>query len=126
MKKLLILLVFLFGCGLSRQSLAQCYGCNVYSGAGYYGYGYYPYYASLDTKIAYGIDSFFYALQDVTNAVAENRAIEADTLARRNQLENNKTIQNYYTNGIPAFAPVAPDGKPRSPKITWRDVEDIH
>lgn len=118
MKKLLILLTFLLGLGLVTELRAQCYGCSIYGG------GYYPWGWNYSTA-AFAVDQGFATLQNTWTAIEQTQALENHIQVRRNNLENYKSVQAYYTTGIPAFAPVSPEGKPRSPKITWQDVESI-
>jgi len=127
--KLLILIsflsVFLFG----SEARSQCY-YNCYYGGGYAGASLsYPFYgAGLGwnaTTGVWAVNQAINVIQDTWTMIERDRAIEAELQARRNNLENYKSVQRYYTEGIPAFAPVAPNGKPRSPKITWQDVESI-
>ena len=104
----------------SGELKAQYYG-------GYgYGYGGYPYPWGWNySTAAFAVDQGFATLQSTWTAVEQTQALENQIQIRRNNLENYKSVQRYYTEGIPAFAPVAPDGKPRNPKITWQDVESI-
>ena len=105
--------------GLGGELRAQYYG---------YGYGgsYYPYPWGWNySTAAFAVDQGFAALQNTWTAVEQTNALEKQIQIRRNNLENYKSVQRYYQEGIPAFAPVAPDGKPRNPKITWQDVESI-
>ncbi|MCE9624534.1 MAG: hypothetical protein K8R69_03630 [Deltaproteobacteria bacterium] len=118
MKKYLILLSFFAVFGLASQAKAQCYGCNIYGG------GYYPWGFNYSTA-AFAVDQGFATLQATWTAIEQTQALEKQIEIRRNNLENFKSVQAYYTTGIPAFAPVSPEGKPRSPKITWQDVESI-
>jgi len=119
-KKYLILLAFFVAFGLASQAKAQCYGCNIYGG------GYYPYPWGFNySTAAFAVDQGFAALQQTWTALEQTKALENEIKVRRNNLENYKSVQAYYTTGIPAFAPVSPEGKPRSPKITWQDVESI-
>ncbi|HCU25549.1 MAG TPA: hypothetical protein DF383_11090 [Deltaproteobacteria bacterium] len=120
MNKLLILFIFLSSFGLASTVRANCYS-NCFYGVGYYG-------SSLAWNESTGIWAVNQAvgvIQDVWTAVEQGKALEAELQARRNNLENYKSVQRYYTEGIPAFSPVSPEGKPRSPKITWKDVESI-
>lgn len=127
MKKLLILLAFFMTIGAASELKAQYYG-GYYGGGygGYYGgYGYpYPWGWNYSTA-AFAVDQFFGTVQQTWTAVEQTNALENQILIRRNNLENYKSIQRYHTEGIPAFSPVAPDGRPRNPKITWQDVESI-
>lgn len=120
-KKLLILLAFFGIMGLGGELKAQYYG-------GYYGgYGaYYPYPWGWNySTAAFAVDQTFATIQSTWTAVEQTNALENEIKIRRNNLENYKSVQRYYNEGIPAFAPIAPDGKPRNPKITWQDVESI-
>ncbi|MDL1873054.1 hypothetical protein FBR05_12780 [Deltaproteobacteria bacterium PRO3] len=116
MKKLLILFGFLLGLGLAGEARAQYYGY-------FYG-GYYPWGWNYSTA-AFAVDQGFATLQQTWTAIEQTQALENHIQVRRNNLENYKSVKNYYTTGIPPFAPVSPEGKPRSPKITWQDVESI-
>lgn len=120
---LLILFVFLSSLGISGQALAQCYGC----GYGYYNpyMGIYPSSWTSTQKATFGIYNFFDALNQGINLVEQGAAMEREIMVRRSNLENYNSVKRYYTEGIPPFASVAPDGKPRSPKITWQDVQSI-
>jgi hypothetical protein len=129
-KKLLILLTFFGFLCSGTSAVAQCYssyyGC---AGSGYYfglaSYTYFWNYADKYQKAAYATDMFFGTLQSSIAMVEESRAMENYILQRRDNLENYKSVQRYYNEGIPPFANRAPDGKPRSPKITWDDVQSI-
>jgi len=132
MRKILILLAFLCFF-VSSQARAQCYG--YYCGSSYtsnygfsgfnYGYGYYNPYLPKSYQAAYGIYQFFGALNEGITLLEQSHAQEEEIAARRSALENYKSVKNYYTVGIPPFANIAPDGKPRSSKITFQDVESI-
>jgi hypothetical protein len=74
---------------------------------------------------AFAVSEFFGAIQEGWTMLEQGKQIENEINTRRNNLENYKSVQRYYNEGIPPFAPVAPNGKPRSPKITWQDVESI-
>lgn len=130
MKKLLIFLGF-FGLLLAASpARSQCfsYGCN--NNPYYYydlaSYTYFLQNAPSYLKIAVGIDAGFAAIQHGIYLADESKAMNQYMMARRNELENYKSVKRYYTEGIPPFATIAPNGKPRSPKITWSDVESIH
>lgn len=125
MKKILILLTFL-GLGLvSGKVQAYCYG---YSCGGYgYGYGYGGYYYKpTKMELAYfATNNFFWAVNSAMDAAEDLKAMENNLAIRRQNLENSKSVQNYYNGTIVPFAPIAPNGKPRPPQITWKDVESI-
>lgn len=92
----------------------------------YYGYGYYsPYYGNAYDKGAFAVDEFFDTLQGVWDTLEQSHALEAHIQDRRNRLENYKSVQRYYQEGIPPFAATGPDGRPRPPSIRWEDVESI-
>jgi len=120
-KKILILLAFFCMAAFAGKASAQCYGCNVYGGAGYYPY---PWGWNYSTA-AFAVDQAFATVQSTWTAWEETSAIEKNIEVRRSNLENYKSIKEMTTVGVPAFAPVSPEGKPRSPKITWQDVESI-
>lgn len=111
--KLLILLILLVGLALPASSQAQLY---------YYGN---PFHMSTSNQVAYGINNFFGALNDGLNMMEQNRAIEQNMAIRRNNLETYRSLRRLQEEGPLPFAPVAPDGKPRSPQITWDDVQSI-
>ncbi|MFO1463520.1 MAG: hypothetical protein U1F66_07055 [bacterium] len=123
MKKILILLAFFGVLGIGGMARAQCYGCNVYG----YGAGlYYPYPWGWNySTAAFAVDQAFATIQSTWTAWEQTQALENHIMVRRNNLENYKSIKEMTTVGVPAFAPVSPEGKPRSPKITWQDVESI-
>ncbi len=126
MKKLLFILSFLIFILLSFQKTAQAQFNSFFPSYGYGTYGYYyPYYGSALDKAYYGTYQFFDTVNEVWSTVENSRATEAQIQNRRNNLENYKTLQRAQTEGIPPFADVGPDGKQRSPKITWQDVESI-
>jgi len=129
MKKILILLSFLGISWLSPQVMAQCSslgcGANPYYFYDLAAYQYFLQNATTATKIAVGIDMGFSALFSSIQLVQQGRALENQINIRRTRLENYKTVKRYYTEGIPPFASRGPDGRPRSPKITWGDVESI-
>lgn len=114
-KKLLILFSFLLVSAAASQARAQYYG--------FYG-GYYPWGFNYSTA-AFAVDQGFATLQQTWTAIEQTQALENHIQVRRNNLENYKSVKAYYTTGIPPFAPVSPEGKPRSPKITWQDVQSI-
>ena len=132
--KLLILLGLLTSLGLAGQAQAYCYYSNCYNSGGYYGgYSYVnsvvglnPNYWPKSYVAAYGVNQFFQAVQEGWTMLEQGKAIETEINVRRNNLENYKSVQRYYNEGIPPFAHTAPNGKPRSPKITFQDVESIH
>ncbi len=131
MKKTLILLGFLsLALPGMRQSWAQCSSMGCGTTPGYYwdlgAYTYFLQNATTATKAAYGIDMGFNALFSSLNMINQGKAMEQEINARRNNLENQKLVERYHTEGIPPFAAQGPDGKPRSPKITWQDVQSIH
>lgn len=86
---------------------------------------YFLQYASSSEKAAYGIDLAFGAIFSSLKLLNEGRQLENYINAKRNSIENYKSVKRYYTEGIPPFASRGPDGRPRSPKITWSDVESI-
>jgi hypothetical protein len=125
-----LLIIFgLFSCLLfSPQVKAQCvsYGC---SSSGYYwdlaAFTYFWDNASNSMKAAYSIDQAFSAIFSTISMIEDGKRMENQINAQRNSLENYKSVVRYYNEGIPPFAPQGPDGRPRSPKITWSDVESI-
>jgi hypothetical protein len=129
MRKILILLGFTLCFGLAQKVNAQC---NYYSCAspGYYwdlaAYTYFWDNASNSMKAAYSIDMGFNAIFTTISMLEDGKRLENQINAGRNALENYNSVKRYYTEGIPPFATQGPDGKPRSPKITWSDVESIH
>ena len=124
--KLLLIFIFLLSLGMAAPARAQYYG-----GYGYnYGYvnsivGLNPYYWPKSYVAAYGVNQFFQAVQEGWTLLEQGKAVETEINVRRNNLENYKSVQRYYNEGIPPFAHTAPNGKPRSPKITFQDVESI-
>ncbi len=127
MKKTLILLSFLVTCLFAFSAKAQSIAYPVYNGYGFNPYySYYPYYyGSRSDKIAAGVYEFFWTLQDSLAFVNSARAAEAAIAQGYSNLENSKSVKRYYTEGIPPFSPITPDGRPRPPQITWQDVESI-
>jgi len=128
MKKLLILFVFSLCLLFGSELRAQCVSYGCFNSNYYYNLGAYTYFwnnASNSMKAAYAIDQSFGALFSSLNLIAEGRALENHINARRNNLENYNSIKRYYTEGIPPFATHGPDGRPRSPEITWSDVQSI-
>jgi hypothetical protein len=128
MRKSLILLAFLFGLGLAPKAHAQCVSYGCYGSDYYYDLAAYTYFwnnASNSQKAAFAIDQSFGALFSTIAMLEDGKRMENYINSQRNALENYKSVQRYYTEGIPPFATHAPDGKPRSPKITWSDVENI-
>lgn len=129
MKKLLILFAFLTVCGFSQKSQAQCSSLGCGLGAGYFfdaaAYTYVWDNAPNYLKAAFGIDMAFSAIYSSINLLEEGKALENRINSQRNALENYNSVKRYYTEGIPPFATRGPDGRPRSPKITWSDVESI-
>jgi len=126
LSKLFIFLLFLASFGWGAKAQAQNYGFG-----GYYGnyvnsvVGLSPVFYTGYQQAAWGVNQFFGAVQDSWTLYEQGKAQENEINIRRSNLENYKSVQRYYNEGIPAFAPVGPDGKPRSPKITWKDVESI-
>lgn len=117
MRKLLVIVGFFSIFSLSSQAFA-------------YGYGFYsyPYYFSSMTqaeKINFGVANFFDTAVTVWDTLERNKINNKAIEARQEQIDQYKSIQRYQTQGIPAFSPVAPDGNPRPPSITWQDVQDI-
>lgn len=128
MKKLLILLAFFTVFGFAAKSQAQCgsFGCG--SVGYYYNLANFTYFwnnAPGYLKTAYAVDMGFQALFSSISMIEHGRAVERHINTRRNNLENYKSVKRYYTEGIPPFADRGPDGRPRSPKITWADVQSI-
>jgi hypothetical protein len=124
-KKLIIITLFLISPVFSpARAEAQYYHPYFGNGFGSYGY-YYPYYGSAADKALYATYQFFGTTNEVWSTVQNNRALEGQIQHRQNNLENYKTLQRAQTGGIPPFAEVGPNGRPRSPKITWQDVESI-
>lgn len=126
LSKLFIFLGILIAFGFATEAKAQNYGFGSY-------YGNYassvvglsPVYYTGYQQAAWGVNQFFGAVQESWTLLEQGKRVENEINIRRNNLENYKSVQRYYNEGIPAFAPIAPDGKPRSPKITWKDVESI-
>lgn len=119
MKKLLILLAF-----FSLTAVASSASAQYYPGGGY-GYGYGSYYLTKSQWAYYATENFFNSLGSALDGVDQWKAAEANLNARRNNLENSKSVQNFVSGNVPPFAPVAPSGKPRPPQITWQDVQNI-
>lgn len=124
MRKFLILLGFIGLFSFSSGAQAQYYGAS-----GYYNdlanYTYFWNYASSSQKAMFGIDQFFGALNSTVNYHRRNKAAEQAINNGRNQLENYQSLKRYVTEGPLPFASHGPDGKPRSPKISWDDVQNI-
>lgn len=96
----------------------------------YYPYYYHtgPSYWSTMTgydKAYFGINQFFNAVNYSLRTMEQTKAYEQRYQLDANRLENAKSLQRYYTEGIPAFSPVAPNGQARSEKIKWQDVDSI-
>jgi hypothetical protein len=128
MRNLLILFGFLVCLGIAPQVKAQCtsYGCS--SSGYYYDLAAYTYFwdnASDSMKAAYAIDQSFSAIFSTIAMIEDGRRMEKNINYQRNALENYNSVVRYYTEGIPPFATHSPSGRPRSPKITWSDVEGI-
>ena len=126
MKKILIYFSFLavfclFG---SIKVEAQVYSYYGYS-TPYYHTNIFKHMTKTDMAI-YSINSFFGALDSALYNLEQIKAYERYVQTKSNQIEDMKSLQRYYTEGIPAFSPVTPEGKPRSPKINWQDVDRIH
>lgn len=119
--KLLILVGIFTSAGISFKAHAQYYGYGSVTSV----VGLNPYYWPKSYVAAYGINQVFQAVQEGWTLLEQGKAVENEINARRSNLENYKSVQRFYNEGIPAFAPIAPNGKPRSPKITWQDVESI-
>ncbi len=125
LNKLLILLTFIVALGASGEALAQCYGCGNYGGFYNPYMGIFPSYATSTQKATWGIYNFFDAVNQGLDMMEQSAAMERNIMVRRSNLENYNSVKRYYTEGIPPFAAIAPDGKPRSPKITWQVVQSI-
>jgi len=128
MKKLLILFGFLVVLGVAPKVQAQCgsFGCM---STGYFfnaaAYTYIWNNASTSQKAAYSVDMAFSALFSSLAFIEQGKRQENYINNRRYNLENYKSVKRYYTEGIPPFASRGPNGRPRSPKITWADVQSI-
>ena len=123
---LLILFAFFFiGLAASGARAQSCAGCTYYGDMYYPSMGIYPQYWSTSDQITYGINNAFATIQSVTSSLQYDRQVEANINSRRNALETQNSLNRLATEGIPPFASISPEGRPRSPKITWQDVESI-
>ena len=116
--------------GFSFTSHAQTYG--YYGGFNPYPLAYYGAYGpsiwsqmSKTDKAYVAVNTFFNTVDYAVGTYQRHQAFEQQLMQRNQQIEDYKSMQNYYYQGIPPFSPYTPDGKPRNPKITWDDVEKI-
>ncbi|MCP5468193.1 MAG: hypothetical protein H7A32_02875 [Deltaproteobacteria bacterium] len=124
MRKFFISFIFIAAASLASPSQAQYYG-----GTSYYNdmanYTYFWNYATDAQKAIFGIDQFFGALNYSVGYHRQTKAAEQAINQGRNQLENYKSLKRYVTEGPVPFASHAPDGRPRSEKIRWEDIQSI-
>ncbi len=121
--KLLICLLFL---SLSEYAHAQYYGyAYPYTGAyGYYGRSPWSYMTGYD-KANFAINSLFYTVNSAVSMSEQHRYYEQQLQMQQQALEQQKSLQRYYYEGVPPFYQVTPQGTLKNPKITWGDIEKI-